>query len=113
MSLADALSESFHILLPGKRVRFQLDEFVKNIIFTKEHKLKYYFIFALISLLPSLLNGQDKLVVSRARAVDISSRVYHVAVDGENNKWVSTDKGLFKVKNPEVGEPVSLATGTS
>jgi len=113
MSLADALSESFHILLPGKRVRFQLGEFVKNIIFTKEHKLKYYFIFALISLLPSLLNGQDKLVVSRARAVDISSRVYHVAVDGENNKWVSTDKGLFKVKNPEVGEPVSLATGTS
>ena len=116
MSLADALSKSFHLLLPYKRTRFQLGEFVKkieNIIFTKTNKLKYYFVFALASLLPTLLSSQDKLVVSRARAVDISSRVYHVAVDGENNKWVSTEKGLFKLKNPEVGELLPLAAGTS
>ena len=123
MSLADALSKSFPLrpdqrtrFTPDKRLRPQLYFFVKNyrnIIFSKKHFSKYYFVFIFISLLPSLSSGQDKLVVSRARAVDISSRIYHVAVDEENNKWVSTEKGLFKVKNPEAGEPMALAAGTA
>ncbi|MEY4133672.1 MAG: hypothetical protein RL386_22, partial [Bacteroidota bacterium] len=58
--------------------------------------------------MPHDLIAQDELQVSRARAVDFRSRVIHIAVDANNTKWISTDKGLFEVKANDMGTPVTI-----
>lgn len=77
---------------------------------------RYFFFllvfFAVSTLAAPFLNGQDKLVVVRAKGVDLTSHVFHVAVDSENNKWVSTNKGLFLVKAPESAQRIEQP-GTS
>jgi outer membrane protein OmpA-like peptidoglycan-associated protein len=57
---------------------------------------------------PVYLAAQENLQVSRARAVDFRSRVINIAVDANNTKWISTDKGLFEVKANDMGTQVPI-----
>ncbi|MBK8879194.1 MAG: hypothetical protein IPN74_11790 [Haliscomenobacter sp.] len=59
------------------------------------------------------LSAQEKMEVSRARAIDFGSKVLSISVDQENNKWVSTDQGLFQVKSPDLSIPVAIPAGSS
>ena len=59
------------------------------------------------------LSAQEKMEVSRARAIDLQSKVLSISVDQENNKWVSTDKGLFQVKSPDLSTLVAIPAGSS
>lgn len=41
------------------------------------------------------------------------SKVLSISVDQENNKWVSTDKGLFQVKSHDLSTLVAIPAGSS
>ncbi len=59
------------------------------------------------------LSAQEKMEVSRVKAINLQSKVLHIAVDAENNKWVSTDQGLFQVKSPDLAIPVAVPDGSN
>ncbi len=69
------------------------------------------FIFPLFFVTSALFSQKSAYQVVRCAAVSRSASVNHIAIDGDNTKWVSTNTSLYRVSACDLGAPVTLESG--